>query len=141
LNDKDPAVEAARHSAERVAKEGRKYGVSLTVITQRPREVSSTILSQCNSFLCLRISNPDDQAYVRNLLPDSVRGVSSMFSTLRRGEAILLGDSVMMPTRIRLDPPDPRPSSDDVSFRRAWSVEPSGVDVDKVLAAWRSQEA
>jgi DNA helicase HerA-like ATPase len=141
LNDKDSSVEASRHSAERIAKEGRKYGVSLTVITQRPREVSSTILSQCNSFLCLRISNPDDQGYVRNLLPDSVRGVASMFSTLRRGEAILLGDSVMMPTRIRLDPPDPRPSSDDVSFRVAWSEDPTDVDIARVLSAWRSQEA
>src|SRR5690606_40587210 len=85
LSDKDSASDAARLSAERIAKEGRKYGVSLTIISQRPREVSSTILSQCGSFLCLRISNPDDQAYVRNLLPDSVRGISSMFSTLRRG--------------------------------------------------------
>lgn len=141
LNDKDSSVDAARHSAERISKEGRKYGVSLTVITQRPREVSPTILSQCNSFLCLRISNPDDQSYVRNLLPDSVRGISSMFSTLRRGEAILLGDSVMMPTRIRLDPPDPRPASDDVSFYKQWNTEPADIDVAKVLHAWRSQEA
>ena len=97
LSDRDTTSDAARVSAERIAKEGRKYGVSLTVISQRPRELSSTILSQCGSFLCLRISNPDDQAYVRNLLPDSIRGITAMFSTLRRGEAILLGNSVMMP--------------------------------------------
>ena len=98
LNDEGSSTEASKHSAERIAKEGRKYGISLTVISQRPREVSATILSQCNSFLCLRISNPDDQSYVRNLLPDSVRGITSMFSTLRRGECILIGDAVMMPT-------------------------------------------
>jgi DNA helicase HerA-like ATPase len=140
LRDGDPTTEASRHSAERIAKEGRKYGISLTVISQRPREVSATILSQCGSFLCLRISNPDDQAYVRNLLPDSVRGITSMFSTLRRGESILLGDSVMMPTRIKIDPPNPTPDSDDASFYKAWNLAPTDVNFAKVLHAWRSQE-
>lgn len=140
LNDHDPTTVAAKHAAERIAKEGRKYSISLTVISQRPREVSATILSQCNSFLCLRISNPDDQSYVRNLLPDSVRGIASMFSTLRRGECILLGDSVMMPTRIRIDPPKPTPHSDDVSFYAAWNTAPRTVNVTEVLHAWRNQE-
>jgi DNA helicase HerA-like ATPase len=140
LNDSDATAAAARHSAERIAKEGRKYGISLTVISQRPREVSSTILSQCNSFMCLRISNPDDQSYVKNLLPDSVKGVASMFSTLRRGEAILMGDSVIMPTRIRIDRPNPTPTSDDISFQKQWSADPKDVDFVKVLHAWRSQE-
>lgn len=139
LADNDPSCESARKSAERIAKEGRKYGISLTVISQRPRELSSTILSQCGSFLCLRISNPDDQAYVRNLLPDSVRGITSMFSTLRRGEAILLGDSVMMPTRIRITQPSPPPQSDDASFAKAWAENPNDLDVEGVLAAWRDQ--
>jgi DNA helicase HerA-like ATPase len=120
--------------------EGRKYWISLTVISQRPREVSATILSQCNSFLCLRISNPDDQSYIRNLLPDSVRGIASMFSTLRRGECILLGDSVMMPTRIKIDPPNPAPMSDDASFYKAWNETPADVDFAAVLKAWRDQE-
>lgn len=141
LSDDDPASEAARRSAERIAKEGRKYGISLTVISQRPRELSSTILSQCGSFLCLRISNPDDQSYVRNLLPDSVRGITAMFSTLRRGEAILLGDSVMMPTRIRIDKPNPPPESDDASFTKTWNEEPVDLDVPAVLKAWRNQSA
>jgi len=141
LSEKDGTTEPARLSAERIAKEGRKYGISLVVISQRPRELSSTILSQCGSFLCLRISNPDDQAYVRNLLPDSVRGISSMFSTLRRGEAILLGDSVLMPTRIRVDRPDPQPESDDASFTKSWAAPLKDLDVDAVLAAWRKQDA
>ena len=140
LNDGDSATEAARHSAERIAKEGRKYGISLSVISQRPREVSATILSQCNSFLCLRISNPDDQSYVKSLLPDSVRGIASMFSTLRRGECILLGDSVMMPTRIKIDRPNPEPMSDDVSFYKSWNEAPKDVDFAKVLKSWRDQD-
>jgi len=139
LNDSDSDSRSSRESAERIAKEGRKYGISLTVISQRPREVSATILSQCNSFLCLRISNPDDQSYVRNLLPDSVRGITSMFSTLRRGEGILLGDSVMMPTRIRVDPPNPTPHSEDTSFYTKWNEEPEKIDVAGVLDAWRRQ--
>jgi len=139
LNDSDTNARSSRESAERIAKEGRKYGISLTVISQRPREVSATILSQCNSFLCLRLSNPDDQSYVKNLLPDSVRGITSMFSTLRRGEGILLGDSVMMPTRIRIDPPNPTPHSDDTSFYSTWSEEPGEIDVAGVLDAWRRQ--
>lgn len=141
LSDRDSNSEAARMSAERIAKEGRKYGISLTVISQRPRELSSTILSQCGSFLCLRISNPDDQGYVRNLLPDSVRGITAMFSTLRRGEAILLGDSVMMPTRIRVDAPAPKPASDDASFAKAWALAPADIDMNAVLTAWRNQKA
>lgn len=132
--------QAPRESAERIAKEGRKYGISLTVISQRPREMSSTILSQCGSFLCLRISNPDDQSYVRNLLPDSVRGITSMFSSLRRGEAILIGDSMIMPTPIKVDPPNPCPDSADASFTALWGEEPSELDVAGVLAAWRNQK-
>jgi len=140
LRDGDPSTEAAKHSAERIAKEGRKYGISLVAISQRPREVSATILSQCNSFLCLRIANPDDQSYVKNMLPDSVRGIASMFSTLRRGESILLGDSVMMPTRIKLDPPDPKPISEDASFYKSWNEAPKDLDFAKVLHSWRNQE-
>lgn len=139
LSDDDASSQAARRSAERIAKEGRKYGISLTVISQRPRELSSTILSQCGSFLCLRISNPDDQSYVRNLLPDSIRGIASMFSTLRRGEAILLGDSVMMPTRIKIDKPDPKPESDDASFSKTWSEPPADLEMEPILTAWRNQ--
>lgn len=140
LNDYDTSAAAARISAERIAKEGRKYGISMTIMSQRPREVSATILSQCNTFLCLRITNPDDQTYVKNLLPDSIRGIVSMFSTLRRGECILLGDSVMMPTRIKIDPPNPQPSSDDTSFYKEWNSEYEEIDFSNVLNAWRKQE-
>ena len=140
FNDKDPNSEAARLSAERISKEGRKYGISLTVISQRPREVSSTILSQCNTFLCLRISNPEDQAYVKSLLPDSIRGIVSMFSNLRRGECILLGDSVIMPTRIKIRRPNPTPNSDDTSFYKEWHLAHEEIKFAPVLEAWRKQQ-
>lgn len=140
FNDKDPNSEAARLSAERISKEGRKYGISITVISQRPREVSATILSQCNTFLCLRISNPEDQAYVKSLLPDSIRGIVSMFSNLRRGECILLGDSVIMPTRIKIKRPDPTPNSDDTSFYKEWHLPHEEIQFVPVLEAWRKQQ-
>jgi len=139
LNDAEPAHDTSKSSAERIAKEGRKYGISLTAISQRPREVSSTILSQCNSFLCLRISNPDDQSYIKNLLPDAVKGIIDILSTLRRGEAILLGDAVMMPTRIKITKPDPQPDSNDVSFTKEWEKTHSEIDVASVLDMWRRQ--
>ena len=141
LNDADPTHKPSRISAERIAKEGRKYGISLTVISQRPREVSSTILSQCNSFVCLRISHPDDQQHVRGLLPDAMRGITSALSTLRQGEAILVGDAIVMPTRVLIDPPDPKPDSRDVSFSARWGKPHQAVDVAKVLEAWRKQQA
>ena len=140
LNERDPDCYPARIAAERIAKEGRKYGISINVISQRPREVSATILSQCQSFLCLRMTNPDDISYVRNVLPDSIRGVVGLFSILRRGEAILLGDSVIMPTRILLAQPDPKPTSNDVSFLQAWSQAPQPIDFNRVLTAWRNQK-
>lgn len=139
LNESELDFEPSRITAERISKEGRKYGISLTVISQRPREVSSTILSQCNSFLCLRLTNPDDQMYVKNLLPDSMRGVVNVFSTLRRGEAILLGDAVLMPTRIKIHQPNPKPNSDDVSFVKAWSKEHKKIEIGPVLDIWRRQ--
>jgi len=140
LNEYDSSSKSARLSAERIAKEGRKYGSSLTIISQRPREVSATILSQCNTFLCLRITNPDDQSYVKRLLPDSLASITTMFSSLRRGECILLGDSVIMPTRIKIDKPNPTPDSEDTSFYKKWNTPHQEVDIPSVLNAWRKQK-
>ena len=139
FNERETQNESARLSAERIAKEGRKYGISITVMSQRPREVSATILSQCNTFMCLRITNPDDQSYVKNLLPDSIRGISNMFSTLRRGECILLGDSVIMPTRIKISSPNPKPTSEDASFFGIWNSKHESVDFESILDGWRRQ--
>lgn len=139
LNDKDVSQIPARLAAERIAKEGRKYGVGLLVTSQRPRELSATILSQCNTFVCMRVSNPDDQSYIKGLLPDSLRGIVDVFATLRRGEALFLGESVMMPTRIRIDIPDPTPNSNDIKFSKIWNEEHEEIDFDCVLDEWRRQ--
>lgn len=130
----------ARKSMERIAKEGRKYGVGLAVVSQRPHEVSETVLAQCGTFICLRITNPDDQAYVRSLVPESEGDLVSVLAGLGRGEALVLGEAVPLPTRLQFDKPNPTPNSDDIDFYGKWKDGPADLDVDAIVKRWRSQE-
>jgi energy-coupling factor transporter ATP-binding protein EcfA2 len=111
---------SARIAVERVLKEGRKYGTGTIIVSQRPKELSETVLSQCNTFVAMRLTNPDDQAYIRKLVPDSLSGLMAMLPALRTGEALILGDAVAMPTRVLIDMPNPRPMSSDVEYARWW---------------------
>ncbi|WP_297387664.1 helicase HerA-like domain-containing protein [Acidiferrobacter sp.] len=130
----------ARKSMERIAKEGRKYGVGLAVVSQRPHEVSETVLAQCGTFICLRITNPNDQAYVRSLVPESEGDLVSVLAGLGRGEALVLGEAVPLPTRLQFDKPNPSPNSDDVDFYANWIDGPIDLDIDAIVKRWRSQE-
>ena len=130
----------ARKSMERIAKEGRKYGVGLAVVSQRPHEVSETVLAQCGTFICLRITNPNDQAYVRSLVPESEGDLVSVLAGLGRGEALVLGEAVPLPTRLQFDKPNPTPNSDDIDFYGKWRDGPTDLDVDAIVKRWRSQE-
>jgi uncharacterized protein len=130
----------SRKSMERIAKEGRKYGVGLGVVSQRPHEVSETVLAQCGTFICLRITNPDDQAYVRSLVPESEGDLVSVLAGLGRGEALVLGDAVPLPTRMKFDKPNPEPNSDDVNFYEKWRSGPDDLDVDAIVKRWRDQK-
>ena len=130
----------SRRSMERIAKEGRKYGVGLTVVSQRPHEVSETVLAQCGTFICLRITNPNDQGYVRSLVPESEGDLVSVLAGLGRGEALVLGEAVPLPTRLQFERPDPTPNSDDVDFYDKWTNGPVDLDVDAIVNRWRSQE-
>jgi DNA helicase HerA-like ATPase len=125
---------------ERIAKEGRKYGVGLAVVSQRPHEISETVLSQCGTFICLRITNPEDQAYIRRLVPESEGDLVSVLAGLARGEALALGEAVPLPTRFQFDRPDPAPNSDDIDFYGNWKDGPTDLDVDEIVNRWRSQE-
>jgi hypothetical protein len=104
-DDADAVSRRALESFERIAKEGRKYGVSLVVVSQRPADVSKTILSQCNNFLVMRLTNSDDQNVVRRLVPESMVGLTDLLPLLDTGEALLLGDAVLLPARMKLHPP------------------------------------
>jgi uncharacterized protein len=130
----------SRKSMERIAKEGRKYGVGLAVVSQRPHEVSETVLAQCGTFICLRITNPDDQGYVRSLVPESEGDLVSVLAGLGRGEALVLGEAVPLPTRLQFDRPNPTPNSDDVDFHKNWKDGPDDLDVEVIVRRWRSQE-
>ena len=130
----------SRKSMERIAKEGRKYGVGLSVVSQRPHEVSETVLAQCGTFICLRITNPDDQAYVGRLVPESEGDLVSMLAGLGRGEALILGEAVPLPTRVQFDKPSPAPNSDDVDFYAKWKDGLDDLNVDEIVKRWRSQE-
>jgi hypothetical protein len=120
--ESDSQYEGARKSMERIAKEGRKYGVGLAVVSQRPHEVSETVLSQCGTFVCLRLTNPGDQEYIRKLVPEAERDLVNILAGMRRGEALILGEAAPMPTRAQIDQPSPTPRSDDVDFFKHWRV-------------------
>lgn len=127
-NDADAVEKQALATFERIAKEGRKYGVSLVVVSQRPSDVSRTILSQCNNFLVLRLTNDADQNVVRRLLPDSMLGLTDILPLLDTGEALLLGDAILLPTRIKLDKPTIEPASNTLNFWSDWSDKSSDND-------------
>ncbi len=131
--DADAVQRQALGAFERIAKEGRKYGFSLLVVSQRPSDVSKTILSQCNNFLSLRLTNETDQNVIRRLMPDSLAGLTDILPLLDTGEAVLLGDAVLLPTRIRLDKPVIRPDSSTRDFWIEWSTKKA--DEDAIVAA------
>jgi DNA helicase HerA-like ATPase len=131
---------AARRTVERIAKEGRKYGVSCMIVSQRPAEVSETILSQCNNFVILRLTNPVDQNFVRKLLPDTFGSLIDTLPSLRQGEALLVGDSAPMPFRVQIDFPNPEPQSADIRFFDKWKQSEIPTKIDDVVTRWRKQE-
>lgn len=130
----------ARKSMERIAKEGRKYGVGLGVVSQRPHELSETVLAQCGSFICLRITNPTDQAYVKNLVPEAERDLVDVLAGLGRGEAMALGEAVPLPSRVQFHRANPEPNSNDIDFYSRWIDGPDDIDVNQIVDRWRRQE-
>jgi len=136
----DSQFVGARRSMERIAKEGRKYGVGLLVVSQRPHELSETVLAQCGTFICLRITNPDDQAYVRSLVPEVEGELVTVLAGLARGEGLILGEAVPLPSRVKFDQPSPQPNSDDIDFYGMWRSGPEDLDVEAIVKRWRSQE-
>ena len=132
----ESAASIARDAANRVAREGRKYGVGLLLVTQRPSELPDTALAQCGSLIALRLTNSADQSKIRAALPDNVSGLAEVLPSLRTGEAVITGEALVLPSRTLIDMPNPRPSADDPSLApwRSSTTEPNLVPA---LAAWR----
>ncbi len=124
---------------ERIAKEGRKYGTSLVVISQRPSEVNKTVLSQCSNFVSMRLTNVDDQNVIRKLLPDSLGGFSEILPTLDTGEALVVGDASLLPSRIRIDKPNNEPNSGTVDFWDEWQAAVPENRLASAIDNWRKQ--
>jgi len=139
-DDADAVQRQALGAFERIAKEGRKYGFSLLVVSQRPSDVSRTILSQCNNFLSLRLTNDLDQGVIKRLMPDSLAGLTSVLPLLDTGEALMLGDAVLLPSRIKLDIPKVVPNSATRDFWKDWGAQASDeAALAKAVESLRSQ--
>ena len=124
---------------ERISKEGRKYGVGLVVISQRPSEVNRTVLSQSNNFIAMRLTNVDDQSVVKRLLPDSLGDYAEMLPILDVGEALVVGDASLLPSRIRVTAPTLKPRSATIDFWDEWSKDNTSVDLVGAIEALRKQ--
>ncbi|MED3825936.1 DUF87 domain-containing protein [Priestia flexa] len=124
----DAKYRNTRIAVERVAKEGRKYGLSSMIVSQRPSEISPTVFSQCNNFVVMRLTNPDDQNYVKRLLPDSFEAYTDSLSMLDTKEALLIGDAVSTPCIVKINDANPLPKSENIHFLKEWNKD--WVDIE-----------
>ena len=130
---------ASLDNFERISKEGRKYGVGLVVISQRPSEVNRTVLSQSNNFIAMRLTNADDQAVVKRLLPDSLGDYAEMLPILDIGEALIVGDASLLPSRIKVTQPTLKPRSATIDFWDEWANDTTDVDLKAAIESLRKQ--
>ncbi|EKO3844331.1 ATP-binding protein, partial [Vibrio harveyi] len=128
---------ASKTSIERIAKEGRKYGVTLLLSSQRPAEISETIFAQCSNFLAMRLTNPNDQNYVSRLLPDTLGKLKDKLPNLGAGEALLIGESVVIPSLVRVDRcEENEPSSNDIPYFELWKEKWKDIDFVEIENQW-----
>lgn len=135
----DAQYKEAQEAVRRIAKEGRKYGLGLMLVSQRPSDVESTVLSQCNSWIILRLTNGSDQDHVRRFLPDSLSGISRLLPSLGRREAVFVGEAAALPARIKIREltAEQLPNSNDLSFAGGWARAPvDEASVETVVDRW-----
>jgi DNA helicase HerA-like ATPase len=126
-------------AVRRVCKEGRKYGIGALVVSQRPSELDESIVSQIGSFICLRLSNSEDQGFVKSVIPDNTSGLSNLLPSLRTGEGIVIGEAFKIPSRIKIPLIEPRPDSNDPEPSKAWKKEFDKINYSKTINNWRHQ--
>ena len=140
--DETSGTQSVRKILERIAKEGRKYGVSLGLITQRPSDLAEGVLSQCGTIISMRLNNDRDQACVKSAMPEGARGFLDSIPALRNRECIVCGEGVSIPMRIRFDDlePEKRPASSDPLFSELWCQTggEQGI-VERTIKRWRGQ--
>lgn len=136
---KNPVEIRAIEAFERIAKEGRKYGVALVIISQRPSDVSTTILSQCNNVIALRLTNGTDRQTVSKLMPESLESLLEVLPIMDVGEGLVVGDAVLLPSRIRIHPPKEEPLSATIDFWTEWLKEKEKIDFKKSVENMRKQ--
>ncbi len=129
---------SSKKSIERIAKEGRKYGVTLLLASQRPSEISETIFSQCNNFIAMRLTNPVDQGYVKKLLPDTLGTLIDTMPSLKQGEALLVGESIILPSIVQIDRCTNEPSSNDIPYWELWKEEWKNMSIEEIKTEWYS---
>jgi hypothetical protein len=138
--DDESSGQAVRRILERIAKEGRKYGVSLGLVTQRPSDLAEGVLSQCGTIIAMRLNNDRDQACVRAAMPEGARGFLDAIPALRNRECIVCGEGVAIPLRVRFDDlePEKRPASSDPSFATLWcqTGDEEGI-ISRTVKRWR----
>ncbi|NJM30602.1 MAG: ATP-binding protein [Rhizobiales bacterium] len=140
--DKTLGFEPTKRSISRIAKEGRKYGVSLCIVTQRPAELDPTILSQCNTIFSMRLTNERDQEILRAGISDAAASLLEFMPTMGTGEAVTFGEGVALPTRIKFDmlPADAWPKSNTASFTKNWAKDlPDDTFLHEIVNRWRAQ--
>ena len=138
---------ASRKSIERIAKEGRKYGISLMVVSQRPSEVSDTIFSQCNNFISLRLTNSNDQNYIKNLLPNDSKTIANILPVLPPGECLVVGDAAPISSVVKIAMPNPKPKSENILVHKIWEEDWKKIDdsaicdisIEKVISKWKNE--
>ncbi len=141
-NDKTLGFEPTKRAISKIAKEGRKYGVSLCIVTQRPAELDPTILSQCNTVFSLRLTNERDQEILKAGISDAAASLLEFMPTMGTGEAVTFGEGVALPTRIKFDmlPADELPRSTTASFSKNWAKDlPDDSFLQEVVNRWRAQ--
>ena len=126
----------SRLSFERIAKEGRKFGISLIIASQRPSEISQTIISQCANFISHRLQNPDDIDHFRHIIPMQARRLLDQVTILASGEAIVFGSAFHVPTRVQFDRPNPGPYSQTAAPYHEWMTDETEFPLDDVIHAW-----
>ena len=140
--NKNDRVSIAKNVFERIAREGRKYGLSLLVSSQRPSELSKTVLSQCNSFIIHRLQNPEDQKYVRQLVSAANEDILQQLPILPQQHVVVMGDAVRTPVQARMNNAVPTPNSNDPKYIANWlaETEKSFPDYVGIADAWKKGE-